>query len=136
MRSPMPTIEHTDRILTQVEACGLRGAALRRLAMGLLGMLTGYDWAGVYRLEDGGLVLDEYVGERTEHTRIAIGQGACGTAVAENRNVTVADVRQIQNYLACSLATRSEIVVLIRDGDTILGQIDVDGHEVNAFDAA
>jgi GAF domain-containing protein len=48
----------------------------------------------------------------------------------------IIDVRELTNYLACSTQTRSEIVVLIRKGDTILGQIDIDGHRVGAFDSS
>jgi GAF domain-containing protein len=58
----------------------------------------------------------------------------CGTAVAEKRNINVPDVSKVSNYLACSTATKSELVVLIRMGDTIFAQIDVDSHEYNAFD--
>lgn len=101
--------------------------------MELLDGLPGYDWSGIYRLEGDTLVLDAYVGAETDHTHIPVGRGVCGTAVAEDRSVVVEDVRQLENYLACSLATRSEIVVLIkRDGVTI-GQIDIDGHELAAF---
>jgi GAF domain-containing protein len=124
-------------ILEELGASKFRGRDLRRLAMNLLAALSGYDWCGVYRLEEGVLVLDEFDGEPTEHARIPVGTGVCGTAVAEGRNQIVLDVRQVKSYLSCSVKTRSEIVVLIRDetGD-ILGQIDVDGHEVGNFDAA
>lgn len=104
--------------------------------MELLDELPTYDWSGIYRLEGDELVLDAYVGEETEHTRIPVGVGVCGTAVAENANQVIEDVRELTNYLACSLKTRSELVVLIRDGDRVLGQIDIDGHQVGAFDAS
>ncbi|MBC8100969.1 MAG: GAF domain-containing protein, partial [Cytophagales bacterium] len=91
---------------------------------------------GVYLLDGGVLNLGPYVGAATEHTLIPVGRGVCGTAVAEGRNLVVDDVRTLNNYLSCSLDTRSEIVVLIRDPETsqILGQIDADGHAVGAFD--
>lgn len=104
--------------------------------MEMLTDLPGYNWCGIYRLEGDTLVLDEFVGAPTDHTRIAVGTGVCGTAVAENRNQVVADVRELDNYLSCSVQTRSEIVVLIRQGEDVLGQIDIDGHEVGAFDAS
>jgi len=108
---------------------------LRRAAMEALSGLDGYDWSGVYRLEGETLVLDEFVGAATDHTRIRVGVGVCGTAVAEDRNQLVADVRELTNYLACSTQTRSEIVVLIKDPEgRTLGQIDIDGHQVGAFD--
>ena len=65
-----------------------------------------------------------------------VGRGICGTAVAEKRDLNIPDVRDVGNYLACSLQTRSEAVRLIRDGDTIYAQIDIDSHAVDAFDAA
>lgn len=107
---------------------------LRKRAMELLDELPNYNWSGIYRLEDDTLVLDEYVGAETDHTRIKVGVGVCGTAVAENANQVIEDVRNLDNYLSCSLQTRSEIVVLIRDRDKILGQVDIDGHVVGAFD--
>lgn len=100
-----------------------------------LAALPAYDWVGVYWLRGDRLELGPYVGAPTEHTIIPTGRGVCGTAVAEGRNQLVADVRALDNYLACSLETRSEIVVLIRNSEgAILGQIDADGHEVGAFD--
>lgn len=105
------------------------------LAMQLIAKrFTHYKWVGVYWLEGDTLVLGPYVGEPTEHTRIAVGQGVCGTAVAQGRNQIVRDVRQVANYLACSLKTRSEIVVLIRRAGRVLGQIDADADEPGAFD--
>lgn len=129
--------ELTASLMKAVEAAPLTGWEFRLLAIQALDQLPGYNWSGIYRLEEGMLVLDAYAGASTEHTRIPVGRGVCGTAVAENRNQVVEDVRTLENYLACSVQTRSEIVVLIRDksGD-ILGQIDIDGHEVGAFDAS
>ena len=92
-----------------------------------------YDWTGIYLLEGDTLVLHNYIGKPTEHTRIPVGQGVCGTAVAERANQVVGDVTELDNYLACSLETRSEIVVLIRSGERIFGQIDIDSDRVNAF---
>jgi GAF domain-containing protein len=64
-----------------------------------------------------------------------VGKGVCGSAVAEGRDKNVPDVSREPNYLACSSATRSELVVLIRDEKKIFAQIDIDSHEVDAFDA-
>lgn len=130
------TRELADQVVDQIAAIPGEGAVLRRGAMQLISQLPGYNWSGVYRLEEHTLILDEYVGAETDHTRIKVGVGVCGTAVSENANQVVEDVRTLHNYLACSLQTRSEIVVLIRRGDAILGQIDIDGHEVGAFDAS
>lgn len=123
-----------DALVDELAASELRGAAFRLAAMQGLSKLPSYNWSGIYRMEDGELALDEYVGAATDHTRIPIGVGVCGTAVKEDRNVLVEDVRKLDNYLACSVQTRSEIVVLIRRGTDVLGQIDIDGHTVGAFD--
>lgn len=90
-------------------------------------------WTGIYWLEGDTLALGPFVGPATEHVRIPVGVGVCGTAVAEDRDQVVHDVRERANYLACSARTRSEIVVLIRSGGRVLGQIDLDGDRVGAF---
>jgi GAF domain-containing protein len=128
--------ETAESTLSVVKSSGLCGSALRKLAMEQLDLLGEYNWSGIYRLEGDTLILDEYVGSSTDHTQIPVGRGVCGTAVAENKNQIVEDVRELSNYLSCSLQTRSEIVVLIRQGDDILGQIDIDGHTVGAFDTS
>src|SRR5882724_13510830 len=84
-----------------------------------------YNWTGIYLLDDNTLVLHNFIGKPTDHTHIEVGTGVCGSAVSESRNINVPDVTALDNYLACSLETRSEIVVLIRDGKSILGQIDI-----------
>lgn len=95
-------------------------------------------WVGVYLLKGDELFVGPYVGPETEHTRIPVGKGVCGTAVAQNANQIVADVGAISNYLACNIYTKSEIVVLIRDpsSQAILGQIDIDSTVKNAFSKA
>lgn len=125
-----------DQVLSIVSESDKSGMAMREYAMQQLAAVPGYDWCGVYALDGDELVLDAYVGAPTEHGRIPIGVGVCGSAVAENRNKIIADVREEENYLACSLETRSEAVVLIKNAEgTILGQIDIDGHQVGRFTA-
>lgn len=112
-----------------------RDALLRAAVEGIEAASDDYDWVGIYLLENGELRLHNYVGEETEHTRIAVGHGVCGTAVAENRDINVPDVRALDNYIACSAHTRSEIVVLIRDPETdaVHGQLDLDSDRAAAF---
>jgi len=94
-----------------------------------------FDWTGIYELyPDNVLRLGPFVGSPTDHVFIGVGTGVCGTAVAEKRNLNIPDVRLITNYLACSTETRSELVILIRSGDVIHAQIDIDSHQVAAFD--
>jgi L-methionine (R)-S-oxide reductase len=95
-----------------------------------------WDWLGIYVLAGDTLVLGPYAGAPTEHTRIPVGVGVCGTAVAKGFNMTVDDVSRLDNYLACSASTRSEMVVLIRDGGEVVGQFDVDSDEPAAFGPA
>jgi GAF domain-containing protein len=87
----------------------------------------------LYMLHGDELVLEAFSGRDTEHTRIPVGTGVCGTAVATGTDQNVPDVRAVQNYLACNTWTRSELVVLIRRGDKILGQIDVDSDQADPF---
>lgn len=89
----------------------------------------------LYMLHGDALVLEAFAGRDTEHTRIPVGKGVCGTAVATGTDQNVPDVRAVGNYIACNAWTRSELVVLIRRGDKILGQIDVDSDQPNPFTA-
>lgn len=87
----------------------------------------------LYMVHGQELVLEAHAGRDTEHTRIAVGHGVCGTAVATGKDQNVPDVRAISNYIACNAWTRSELVVLIRRGASILGQIDVDSDVSDPF---
>lgn len=109
---------------------------LYQLVVDLLSKLPNFHWTGIYLLENATneLVLEYYVGKPTEHTRIPVGEGICGSAVTERTDKVIEDVRKEENYLACSVETRSEIVVLLEDGDKIIGQIDVDSDNVGDFD--
>ena len=95
-----------------------------------------YTSAYLYMLQGQELVLEAFAGRETEHTRIAVGQGVCGTAVATGQDQNIGDVRAVANYLACNLFTRSELVVLIRRGATVLGQIDIDSDVPDPFSQA
>jgi L-methionine (R)-S-oxide reductase len=87
----------------------------------------------LYMLHGDQLELEAFAGRETEHTRIAVGHGVCGTAVATGLDQNVPDVRTIDNYIACNVWTRSELVVLIRRGAAILGQIDIDSDMPDPF---
>lgn len=87
----------------------------------------------LYMLQGQELVLEAFSGRVTDHTRIPVGQGVCGTAVASGMDQNVPDVRAVSNYLACNAFTRSELVVLIRRGEAVLGQIDVDSDQLDPF---
>lgn len=113
----------------------LSDALLRHAVKKIAASDDRFDWVGVYLLnaEDAELWLHNYVGTPTEHSRIPVGKGVCGTAVAEKRNVNIPDVSAIENYISCDPETVSELVVLIRAGDEIFGQIDLDSEQKAAF---
>jgi len=87
----------------------------------------------LYMLHGSELVLEAYTGRETQHTRIPVGTGVCGTAVSSGQDQNVPDVAAVDNYLACNSWTRSELVVLIRRGTMILGQIDIDSDVPDPF---
>src|SRR6202521_3018294 len=96
-----------------------------------------YNWVGFYLLEPGAqppmLVLGAFEGAMTPHTRIPLNQGICGAAASSGRTVVVDDVSKDPRYLACSLETKSEIVVPVFVGGTVVGELDVDSHFAAAF---
>jgi L-methionine (R)-S-oxide reductase len=89
-----------------------------------------------YMLQEGELVLEAFAGRATQHVRIPVGMGICGTAVATGQDQMVPDVTAIGNYLACNADTRSELVVLIRRGAGLLGQLDIDSDVRAGFTAS
>ncbi|MDE1175023.1 MAG: GAF domain-containing protein [Edaphobacter sp.] len=98
--------------------------------------LSYYNWTGFYMLDPNDsemLVLGPFRGAPTEHVRIPVSQGICGAAVAQNETVIVDDVHSDPRYLACSLETRSEIVVPVRAKNAVVGEIDIDSHDAAAF---
>lgn len=93
-----------------------------------------YSWVGVYWVEGDDLVLGPWKGpQATEHTRIPIGAGVCGAAARSGKTEIVPDVSQDPRYLACFAHTRSEIVVPIFAAGSVVGEIDIDGDQLNAF---
>ncbi len=108
--------------------------ALIRKAVRSISTEDRFDWVGVYLVgKDSELWLHNYIGEPTEHAKIPVGTGICGRAVAERHNLNIPDVSKEENYLACSPDTQSELVILIRAGDEIFGQIDIDSDEKATF---
>lgn len=97
-----------------------------------------YDWVGFY-FRNGSkeeLKLGPYAGTPTDHTIIPFGKGICGQVAVSNKNFVVPDVKAQDNYIACSISVKSEIVVpLFVDGKNI-GQIDIDSNTVDPFTAS
>jgi L-methionine (R)-S-oxide reductase len=94
-----------------------------------------YTWVGIYLLEGDELVLGPFRGKPSPHTRIPLGQGICGAAATEKTTIIVDDVNADVRYLACSIETKSEIVVPVMDGETVLGEIDIDSDRLAAFNS-
>lgn len=109
-------------------------AVLDRLVAALEAGMPHYTGVYIYWMEEGdALRLRAFRGRPTDHVRIPVGQGICGRAAREKRTVVVDDVNADPAYLACSLETRSEIVVPIVRGTTVLGEIDIDSDVPAAF---
>jgi GAF domain-containing protein len=94
-----------------------------------------YNWTGFYFMNDEKqqLEIGPYVGAYTDHTVIPYGRGICGQVAVSGKTFEVPDVHAQDNYLACSLATKSEIVVPIYKRENLVGQIDIDSHELDPF---
>jgi GAF domain-containing protein len=112
----------------------LSDALLRRAVRAISSADGRYDWVGVYLVGEGEeLWLHNYVGEPTEHAKIPAGTGVCGKAFATRRNANVKDVSKEPGYLTGSPDTKSELVILIRAGDQIFGEININSDEPAAF---
>jgi L-methionine (R)-S-oxide reductase len=139
--SQMPTtnIKPTDLIpeLNALATKAASGEALMKAIVTLLHEeLTRYNWVGFYMLERKGgdtLVLGPFKGTMTPHTRIPLNQGICGAAASSGKTIIVDDVNSDSRYLACSLETKSEIVVPVFVHGIVVGELDIDSHFLAAF---
>jgi GAF domain-containing protein len=97
-----------------------------------------YDWVGFYfrNGQKKELILGPYAGTPTEHTSIPFGKGICGQVAVNNQNFVVPDVQAQDNYIACSLTVKSEIVIPIFVNGENIGQIDIDSNTLNPFTKA
>lgn len=93
----------------------------------------GFDWTGFYILKDGLLEVGPYIGSETPHTKIELNSGICGAAVSQKKTIVVDDVNADPRFLACSISTKSEIVVPMMDGDDVVGEIDIDSNQPAFF---
>lgn len=92
-----------------------------------------YNWVGIYLLKGDELVLGPYLGKPSPHTSIRLNKGICGAAASQKKTVNIPDVNADPRYLACSLETRSEIVVPIMRGEQVFGEVDIDSNKLSAF---
>ncbi len=93
-----------------------------------------YSWVGIYIVKGNDLILGPWRGDHaTEHTKITIGKGICGSAAQSGKTELIPDVNKDNRYLACFVSTNSEIVVPIKSNNKIVGEIDIDSDVSNAF---
>ena len=123
--------ENIEKIISKSDAAHV----LQNVVDYLYAHFEKYSWVGIYRVEEDNLILGPWKGiQETEHTKIPIGQGICGSAAHSGKTEIVDDVSEDERYLACFVSTRSEIVVPIRKDNVVVGEIDIDSDTPNAFD--
>jgi len=94
-----------------------------------------YSWVGIYIVKGNDLILGHWKGKQaTEHTKIPIGQGICGSAAQTGKTEIIPEVSEDERYLSCFVSTRSELVVPIKKDEAIIGEIDIDSDIPDAFD--
>lgn len=137
----MPVADRVEEMRTQVTELSQSSATANELMQKMVKLLhqrmLKYNWVGFYMLEPGAqppvLVLGAFEGAMTPHTRIPLNQGICGAAASSGQTVVVDDVHKDPRYLACSLETKSEIVVPIFVRQEVVGELDIDSHFPAAF---
>jgi GAF domain-containing protein len=136
MRDDMNALRHKaalTRITAEIDVETDPQRILERVVAALKEAIPEYTWVGIYLLDGDELVLGPFLGKPSPHTRIPLGQGICGAAATEKATIIVDDVNADARYLACSIETKSEIVVPIMDGERVLGEIDIDSDRPAAF---
>jgi L-methionine (R)-S-oxide reductase len=137
----MPTASRIEEIRDEVTELARAVPNASELMQAMVKMLhermLKYNWVGFYMLEPGAkppmLVLGAFEGAMTPHTRIPLNQGICGAAASTGQTVVVDDVSKDPRYLACSLETKSEIVVPVFVHGKVVGELDIDSHFAAAF---
>ena len=131
------TREQARELLAKLDSAiaGSRGRACRDAMVKFLNTtIPTYSWVGIYAVQGKDLVLDAWAGPAaTEHTRIPIGKGVCGFAAKAGRTEIVSDVSKDPRYLQCFMSTKSEIVVPITGQGAVIGEIDIDSDQLDAF---
>jgi L-methionine (R)-S-oxide reductase len=137
----MPVTSRIEEVRNEVAELAQAAPTTKDLMQGMCRLLhermLKYNWVGFYMLEPGArppvLVLGAFVGAMTPHTRIPLNQGICGAAASSGKTVVVDDVSKDPRYLACSLETKSEIVVPVFVRGKVVGELDIDSHFPAAF---
>jgi len=122
-----------DRITDKVKTINNELELLQVAAEMIDTFSEGFNWTGFYMMVGDHLEVGPYIGPRTDHVRIELSDGICGAAASQKKTVNIDDVRSDPRFLACSVSTRSEIVVPLMDGDECLGEIDIDSNQPAYF---
>jgi GAF domain-containing protein len=139
----MPTASKAEDVRKEVDRLNLATGSAEDFMWEIVKLLhermLKYNWVGFYMLEESNgpqppmLVLGAFQGAMTPHTRIPLNQGICGAAASSGRTVVVDDVSKDPRYLACSIETKSEIVVPVFVRGKVVGELDIDSHFPAAF---
>jgi GAF domain-containing protein len=137
----MPVLTH-EQLINELEAEAKSSpsaeALMQKIVTSLRENLPSYNWVGFYMIEETPgeepmLVLGPFVGADTPHKRIPLNQGICGAAASSGETVVIDDVNSDPRYLACSIETKSEIVVPVYAHGKVVGELDIDSHQHAAF---
>jgi L-methionine (R)-S-oxide reductase len=135
--TPRLTREHARELLVKIDSAigTTRGKDSRDILVKVLNSsVPSYSWVGLYAVDGKDLVLDAWSGPAaTEHTRIPIGNGVCGFSAKAGRTEIVSDVSRDPRYIQCFLSTRAEIVVPVFKEGVVIGEIDIDSDQLDAF---
>lgn len=137
----MPVVNKIDEVRAEVGGLAQSSPTAHDLMQRMVKLLhervLKYNWVGFYLLEPGAqppmLALGAFEGAMTPHVRIPLDQGICGAAASSGQTVVVDDVSKDPRYLACSLETKSEIVVPVFAHGKVVGELDIDSHFPAAF---
>jgi len=137
----MPVLTHEqliNELETEAKSSPSAEALMQKIVTSLRENLPSYNWVGFYMIEETPgeepmLVLGTFVGADTPHKRIPLNQGICGAAASSGETVVIDDVNSDPRYLACSIETKSEIVVPVYAHGKVVGELDIDSHQHAAF---
>jgi len=136
-----PTHPKSSDLILELNALAVTAGSAEALMKDIVALLhhklTKYNWVGFYMLahepEGDILILGPFKGTMTPHTRIPLNQGICGAAASSGMTFVINDVASDSRYLACSLETKSEIVVPVFVHGKVVGELDIDSHFLAAF---
>jgi len=125
-----------EKILNEIKNLKKDENFMHKICNLLYNKIDHYDWVGFYMINESNkneLLLGPFKGEPTEHKKIKVGEGICGQAADKKETFIVPDVKNVDNYLSCSPDVKSEIVIPIFQNYEVIGEIDIDSHNIDSF---